>query len=108
MSSGDKGRGRAWSEAVRERADALRRAEGAPESEMERYLEQAEELLAIEGGQQTTLKPNPQHSREQPAGAEPVEPPEALENQGDLPGLADQGEDSPQAPRQRDAGRQES
>lgn len=74
----DKGReGGGWSEEVRRRA---------------------EELLAIERNQAATLKSNPEQTGEQPGGAKPVEPPEALENQGEFPGLADQGEETPAPP----------
>ena len=103
MSSSDRGSGTGresseWSEEVRRRAEALRREEGGAEADMDRYLERAEELLAIERNQGGTLKPNPIHTGEQPGGAEPVEPPEALENQGEFPGLADQGEEGPVPP----------
>ena len=87
-----------WPEEVRRRAEELRQEAGAPEDQIHRYLKRAEELLAIERNQEETLKPNPMHSREQPGDAEPVEPPEALENQGEFPGLADQGDESPQPP----------
>ena len=103
MSSSDrKARDQNWPEEVRQRAEELRLEEGAPEEERERYLERAEELLAIERNQQETLKPNPVDSREQPGGAEPAEPPEALENQGEFPGLADQGEEGPEPPHRPD------
>lgn len=94
-----KGPGRQdWSERVRKRALELWHEEGAPEGQFEQYRQKAEELLAIESNQEATLKPNPMHSPEQPGEAEPVEPAEALENQGELPGLADQGEESPAPP----------
>ncbi|HLW26992.1 MAG TPA: DUF2934 domain-containing protein [Kiloniellales bacterium] len=95
----DKGReGGGWSEEVRRRAEALRREEGDAEADLEPYLERAEELLAIERNQAATLKPNPEQTGEQTGGAETVEPPEALENQGEFPGLADQGEETPAPP----------
>lgn len=103
MSSSDrKPSGQDWPDEVRQRAEELRREAGAPAEELDRYLERAEELLAIERNQQETLKPNPLDSPEQPGGVEPAEPPEALENQGEFPGLADQGEESPEPPHRPD------
>lgn len=77
---------------IREHAYRLWEAEGRPEGRAEAHWEQARELAAIEENQHAATKPRPAGTRTK--RAQPVEPPEALENQGDFPGLADQGEES--------------
>jgi hypothetical protein len=85
---------------IRERAYRLWLDEGCPEGrELEHW---AAELVAIEDGQQSTLKPIDQNLG--PAG-EPIEPIEAVHNAGEFPTLTDQGEaDLPSRKRESVAG----
>lgn len=78
---------------VRTRAERLWQEAGRPAGREADYLERARELLAIEDNPDAGKVPVEQSI---PAGAEP---PEALENQGEFPGLADQGDESPARPR---------
>ena len=73
-------------ERIRRKAYELWLAEGRPEGRDRDHWELARELIAIEDSQKTTLRPPPRQDEE------PVEPPEAFENQADVPGLTDQGE----------------
>ncbi|MBU0724584.1 MAG: DUF2934 domain-containing protein [Alphaproteobacteria bacterium] len=77
---------------VREHAYRLWEEEGRPEGQAAAHWEKARELAAIEQNQSTTTRPRPAGTRAK--RSQPVEPLEALENQGDFPGLADQGEES--------------
>lgn len=74
-------------ERVSARANHLWRAEGAPEGGPERYLGRARELLAIETDPDATTKPV---TDPRAPAAEPIL---AVENQGEFPGLRDQGDD---------------
>ncbi len=76
-------------ERIRRKAYELWVSEGKPEGRDRDHWELARELIAIEDSQKTTLRPPPKDDEE------PVEPPEAFENLGDLPGLTDQGEGRP-------------
>ncbi|MBV8184446.1 MAG: DUF2934 domain-containing protein [Hyphomicrobiales bacterium] len=76
-------------ERIRRKAYELWLAEGKPEGRDLDHWELARELIAIEDSQKTTLRPPPKED------GEPAEPPEAFENQGDVPGLTDQGEGKP-------------
>lgn len=87
---------------IRERARALWEADGKPGAGPAAYLERARELEAIAENPDAAQEQNPavrqRTGLDQPPGAEPVEPPEAVENQADFPGrLTDQG-DRPPAP----------
>jgi len=74
---------------IRERAYRIWLEEGCPEGRELGHWDMAAELVAIEDGQQSTLKPIDQNLG--PAG-EPIEPIEAARNAGEFPTLTDQGE----------------
>ncbi|MBV8964015.1 MAG: DUF2934 domain-containing protein [Hyphomicrobiales bacterium] len=76
-------------ERIRRKAYELWIAEGKPEGRHLDHWELARELIAIEDSQKTTLRAPPKEDEV------PAEPPEAFENQGDVPGLTDQGEGRP-------------
>lgn len=78
------------------RARELWESEGRPQGRKEDYLEKAREALAIEDNPLGATEPLEKSGDRILRGGEP---PEALENQGEFPGLADQGEESPQAPK---------
>lgn len=86
-------------ERIRRHAYQLWEEAGKPEGRDKEFWERAKELAAIEENHDLAMKPRPAGSEADIT--EPVEPPEALENQGDFPGLADQGEEQPQVPRRR-------
>ena len=73
-------------ERVRERAYQIWIEEGRPDGREADHWEKACELVAMEESGDGALLP-----REAGAG-DVVEPPEALENQGDFPEMVDQGE----------------
>ncbi len=73
-------------ERVREKAYQIWIEEGRPEGREADHWEKACELVAIEEAGDAALVP-----RATGAG-DVVEPPEALENQGDFPEMVDQGE----------------
>lgn len=77
---------------TRERAHRLWAEEGRPEGGVESYLDRARELIAIEDNQRAVTKPTRRSSDAHAPGGQPVEPLEAIENQGEFPGLTDQGE----------------
>ena len=82
---------------IRERANRLWRADGAPKGREAEYLERARELQAIEDHPGAGLLPNPAAAH---PGAvppeEPVEEAEIMENLGEFPArLTDQGDRSP-------------
>jgi len=84
------------------RARELWESEGRPQGRKDDYLEKAREALAIEDNPLGATEPLEKSSdRILRGGGEPAV---AVENQGEFPGLADQGEESPQAPRRRRAG----
>lgn len=92
---------RSTEERIRARAYALWEEEGRPHGRAEAHWDMASELVAIEENQRSTLLPRD-------TGAGPtVEPREAIENQGEMPELRDQGDsDEPVRPaRRRAAGR---
>ena len=87
---------------IRERAYRIWLEEGCPEGRELGHWDMAAELVAIEDGQQSTLKPIDQNLG--PAG-EPIEPIEAARNAGEFPTLTDQGEaDLPSRKRESVAG----
>lgn len=74
---------------IREKAYALWESEGHPHGRAEAHWTMAREMVAVEDSLDATLLPV--------TDEDVVEPAIALENQGDFPGLADQGEESPHA-----------
>ena len=82
---------------IRERAHQIWMEEGQPEGREEAHWEMARELVAQQDGQRLATEPNPAAQGKQRARRdEPVEPLQAVENLGDLPGaLTDQGERQP-------------
>jgi hypothetical protein len=78
---------------IRARARRMWRADGSPKGQMAEYLERARELQAIEDNPGAGQLPNPMtlhHGEIQPE--QPVEEAELMENLGEFPGRADQGE----------------
>jgi hypothetical protein len=79
---------------LKARAKELWKADGAPPGKMDEYIERARELIAIEANSDVAripVKDLPDPEAE-PYG-EPVEPLEAIKNQGEFPTLTDQGEE---------------
>ena len=74
---------------IRERAYRIWLEEGCPEGRDLVHWDMATELVAIEDGQRSTLKPIGRNLG--PTG-EPIEPIEAVRNAGEFPTLTDQGE----------------
>lgn len=74
---------------VRERAYRIWLDEGCPQGRELVHWDMATELVAIEDGQRSTLKPVEQNLG--PLG-EPIEPLVAVQNVGEFPTLTDQGE----------------
>lgn len=79
-------------ERIREKAYALWESEGHPHGRSEAHWTMAREMVAVEDSFADTLLPV--------EADDPVEPAIALENQGEFPGLADQGEETPHAPQE--------
>lgn len=79
---------------IRERAYHIWEREGRPEGRAEDHWQMARSELAIEMTPGVAMEPNPAADREVVDHPEPVEPLEAVENQGSFPGLADQDEES--------------
>jgi hypothetical protein len=81
-------------ERIRRKAHEIWEQEGRPEGRADAHWEMARELLAQEQNQQTTLQRNPSRGGDDTAERQrPVEPLLAVENMGDIPGIADQGEE---------------
>jgi hypothetical protein len=60
--------------------------EGCPDGRAEAHWEMARDLVAFEDGHGAATRPNPlAGNRERTGGGEPVEPREAVENQGEFP-----------------------
>jgi hypothetical protein len=76
--------------------------EGCPDGRAEAHWEMARDLVAFEENQGSATRPNPlAGDRQRTGGGEPVEPLEAVENQGEFPaGETDQGDRST-APKRR-------
>lgn len=87
---------------IRERAYRIWQREGQPDGRAATHWERAEEEIGIEDNQRFATKPNPlsELPESRPYG-EPVEPLEAVENQGEFPDVRDQGDS--EAPRRRKA-----
>ncbi|MFC7332773.1 DUF2934 domain-containing protein [Rhodocista pekingensis] len=81
-------------ERIRRKAHEIWEREGRPEGRAAEHWDKASELLAQEEGLAGTLRRNPSHGPDDVARRDqPVEPILAVESLGDLPGLADQGEE---------------
>ncbi|MBP2226834.1 hypothetical protein J2847_000101 [Azospirillum agricola] len=79
---------------IRARAHAIWEREGRPEGREAAHWELASEEIAIEDNYRDTLKPNPSRGPDDTADrTEPVEPALSVANQGEQPGLTDQGDD---------------
>ncbi len=87
---------------IRSRAHHIWEREGKPEGRSEDHWQMARSELAIEMDPGMATEPNPAADREEVDHPEPVEPLEAVENQGSVPGLADQDEER-QYPKRRAA-----
>jgi hypothetical protein len=88
-------------ERIRIRAYHLWEDAGRPQGRDHEYWERARELIAIEDNPTVGQVPNPVKNGGPLGSGQPVEPIEAVENQGELPArLTDQG-DRPAAPRRR-------
>ena len=80
---------------IRERAYHIWQQEGCPPGRSQVHWDMARELVAIEENQSLATKPNPLVHDEprDPTTGEPIEPLEAVTNQGEFPTLTDQGEE---------------
>ena len=79
---------------IRARAHQIWEREGRPDGRAQDHWELASEEIAIEDNYRGTLRPNPSHGSDGIAErTEPVEPVLSMENQGEMPGIADQGEE---------------
>ncbi|WP_035694136.1 DUF2934 domain-containing protein [Azospirillum halopraeferens] len=84
---------------IRQRAHEIWERDGRPEGRASDHWALAREEIAIEDNQAATLKPNPAGGPEDTAEhTEPVEPVISVINQGEMPGLDDQGSGTPQFP----------
>lgn len=91
-------------ERVRRRAHAIWEREGCPAGRAEEHWAAAREEIASEDSQGQATEPNPVAADGDGTGrSEPVEPLLAATNQGEVPGLTDQGEEQ-QYPRKRQRG----
>lgn len=73
-------------EKIRAKAHELWEAEGRPEGRSQSHWEQAKEIVAIKESFSDTLQPLAE------TVDDPVEPAIAFENQGEFPGLTDEGD----------------
>jgi hypothetical protein len=88
-------------ERIRIRAYHLWEENGRPRGRDEEFWERARELIAIEDNPTAGQLPNPMKRNPRPGPEQPVEPIEAVENQGEFPDrFTDQGEKA-QAPKRR-------
>lgn len=79
---------------LKARARELWKTDGAPPGKMDDYIERARELIAIETNGDIARIPVQKilQAGAQPYG-QPIEPIEAIRNQGEFPTLTDQGEE---------------
>lgn len=84
----------ALEERIRQRAYRIWIEEGCPDGRENAHWDMASELVAIEDNYRDTLKPNPIEDYANNPTTEPVEPLEAVRNQGEFPTLTDQGEET--------------
>jgi len=83
---------------IRQKAHEIWEREGRPEGRDREHWDMASELVAQAERHRETLERNPSHGPDdQATHQQPVEPLTAVETLGEVPGLADQGEDQ-QAP----------
>ena len=79
---------------IQKRAFEIWEREGRPEGRAHDNWELAREEIAIEDNYRSTLLPNPSHGPDDTAErTEPVEPVLSIASQGEMPGIADQGEE---------------
>lgn len=78
---------------IRARAYHIWQREGCPDGRADDHWQMARSELAIELDPGLAMEPNPVAEREEVDHSEPVEPLEAVENQGSFPGLTDQDEE---------------
>lgn len=79
---------------IRRRAHQIWEREGRPVGRHADHWTLAKEEIAIEGNYAGTLTPNPSHGPDDTASrTEPVEPVLSVASQGEMPGVADQGEE---------------
>ncbi|GGD92735.1 hypothetical protein GCM10011390_09320 [Aureimonas endophytica] len=76
-------------ERVRQEAHKLWEQEGRPEGRSERHWAEAREIVALRDSMQVTLTPVAETLDD------PVEPAFAAQNQGDIPGITDRGDEVP-------------
>ncbi|WP_109117095.1 DUF2934 domain-containing protein [Azospirillum sp. TSO22-1] len=79
---------------IRRRAHQIWEREGRPEGRHKDHWTLAKEEIAIEDNYAGTLMPNPSHGPDDTASrTEPAEPVLSMASQGEMPGVADQGEE---------------
>jgi hypothetical protein len=94
--------GASLDERIRSRAYHLWEADGRPHGREAEFWERARELIAIEDNPTAGQLPNPMQTHARPGPEQPVEPIEAVENQGEFPSrLTDQGDRQPTPKRRR-------
>ncbi|HEX9466701.1 MAG TPA: DUF2934 domain-containing protein [Alphaproteobacteria bacterium] len=88
---------------IRDHAYRIWVSEGRPAGRASAHWDMARELVAIEDNQGRATKSNPATADRDRAvtGTQPVEPIEAVENQGKFPTLTDQGEEQAYPARRR-------
>lgn len=94
-----------YNERVRRRAYQIWLEEGRPEGREEIHWEMARELVAIEDGQTSALKPVRRSSADPELAADTVEPAAPAANMGELPTMTDAGEQTYPPERARAAGK---
>ena len=75
--------------------------EGCPDGRADVHWEMARDLVAFEENQRAATRPNPLADTPEKTGGEPVEPLEAVENQGEFPGPQTDRGDRSTAPKRR-------
>ena len=83
---------RAMEQRVRQRGMTMWEQDGRPKGREADYIALARELIAIESNPDLTAEPVGRYTSNE-ASREPIEPIEAVTNQGDFPTLTDQGEE---------------
>jgi hypothetical protein len=78
---------------IRQRAHHIWEREGKPEGRAEEHWQMARTELGNEMALRYSTEPNPAAWSEVEPHPEPIEPIEAVENQGSIPGLTDQDEE---------------
>lgn len=91
---------------IRARAHHIWEREGCPDGRADDHWQMARSELAIATAPaHQAMQPNPAAEREQVGHPEPVEPLQAVENQGSFPGLTDQDEERQYPARRGQEGR---